>query len=54
MLQNMKLILSLAYYLGKLLRLVKRILEIRGSATIIGSLVKKKKKKKMLYGGIRW
>jgi hypothetical protein len=38
--------LSLVYYLRKLLRLVKRTLETRESATIIRRLVKKKKKKK--------
>ena len=49
MLQNMELILSLAYYSRKLLRLVKRILETRGSDAIVKRLIKKKKKKKMLY-----
>ena len=42
----MELILSLAYYSRKLLRLVKRILETRGSDAIVKRLIKKKKKKK--------
>jgi hypothetical protein len=50
-----ELILSSAYYSGKLLRSVRRTSKTRGSAAIIRRLVKKKKKKKkkMPRGGIR-
>jgi hypothetical protein len=47
-LQNVELILSSAYYSGKLLRSVRRTLETRGSNAIVKRLIKKKKKK-MLY-----
>ena len=47
-LRNVELILSLAYYSGKLFRSVKRTLETRGSNAIVERLIKKKKKKKML------